>query len=184
MALCTRAFSRALSKLQVIARNSDWFIALFVPVVIGRSYYFGTGFSTVIWKLLWCNHGQLFHSLNSLWQEAKHSARQNETRFFNVDFAHHDQSPLYDEFVWCYCGLNSWINTIRKNSLTAGQHERRYSLANFFHHEQHVSKFAKIARLRRTFSKKPTTLQQTAISHSFRIHQSRLKNRVANNCGV
>ena len=30
-------FSRALSKLQVIARNSDWFIALFAPVVIGRS---------------------------------------------------------------------------------------------------------------------------------------------------
>ena len=36
-------FSRALRKLslQVAARNSDWFIALFAPVVIGRSYYFG-----------------------------------------------------------------------------------------------------------------------------------------------
>jgi len=30
-------FSRPLSKLQIIARNSDWFIALFAPVVIGRS---------------------------------------------------------------------------------------------------------------------------------------------------
>ena len=30
-------FSRALSKLQVIARNLDWFIALFDPIVIDRS---------------------------------------------------------------------------------------------------------------------------------------------------
>ena len=38
-------FSRALSKLQVIAGNSDWLIALFAPVVIGRSNYFVIGFS-------------------------------------------------------------------------------------------------------------------------------------------
>ena len=44
----TRDFSRASSELQVIARNCDWFIALFVPVVIGRSNCFGFGFSTVI----------------------------------------------------------------------------------------------------------------------------------------
>ena len=31
----TRDFSRALSKWQVIARNSDWFIALFAPLAIG-----------------------------------------------------------------------------------------------------------------------------------------------------
>ena len=30
-------FSRALSKLQVIPWNSDWFIALFAPIVIGGS---------------------------------------------------------------------------------------------------------------------------------------------------
>ena len=41
-------FSRVLSKLQVIVRNSDWFIALFAPVLIGSSYYFVIGFSTVI----------------------------------------------------------------------------------------------------------------------------------------
>ena len=40
--------SRASSKLQVIVRNSDWFIALFAPVVIGWSDYYGIGFSTVI----------------------------------------------------------------------------------------------------------------------------------------
>ena len=41
-------FSRASSELQVIARNCDWFIVLFVPVVIGRSNCFGFGFTTVI----------------------------------------------------------------------------------------------------------------------------------------
>ena len=41
IALCTHDFSRALSKLRVIARRSDWFTALFAPVVIGRSNNFG-----------------------------------------------------------------------------------------------------------------------------------------------
>ena len=48
MTPCTRDFSRALSELQVIARKFDWFIALFSPVVIGRSNYFGIVFATVI----------------------------------------------------------------------------------------------------------------------------------------
>ena len=52
IAPCARDFSRASSELQVIARNCDWFIALPVPVVIGRSNCFGFGFSTVIWKPL------------------------------------------------------------------------------------------------------------------------------------
>ena len=42
---------------------SDWSIAQFPPVVIGRSDYSGTGFSTVIWKpLLKTKH--LFHKEN------------------------------------------------------------------------------------------------------------------------
>jgi len=41
IALCTHDFSRAWSKLRVIARNSDWFTALFAPVVIGWSNNFG-----------------------------------------------------------------------------------------------------------------------------------------------
>ena len=44
----TRDFSRASGELQVIARNFDWFMELFVPVVIGRSNCFGFGFSPVI----------------------------------------------------------------------------------------------------------------------------------------
>ena len=36
----TRELFRALSQLQVIATNSDWFISLFAPVVIGGSNYF------------------------------------------------------------------------------------------------------------------------------------------------
>ena len=66
IAPCTRDFSRASSELQVISRNCDWLIALFAPVVIGRSNCFGFGFSTVIWKLLYStnetqNQNQLHH---------------------------------------------------------------------------------------------------------------------------
>jgi len=45
---CMRDFSRALSKFQIIARNCDWLIEVFAPVVIGWSNCFGFGFSTVI----------------------------------------------------------------------------------------------------------------------------------------
>ena len=45
IAPCTRDVSCAFSKLQVIARNSDWFIPSFAPVVIGRINYFDFGFS-------------------------------------------------------------------------------------------------------------------------------------------
>ena len=44
IAPCTRDFSRALNRLDLIARLSDWFTTLFTPVVIGRSNYFGYGF--------------------------------------------------------------------------------------------------------------------------------------------
>ena len=48
IAPCTRDISLASGELQVIARNCDWFMELFVPVVIGRTDCFGFGFSTVI----------------------------------------------------------------------------------------------------------------------------------------
>ena len=35
----TRDSARTLSELQVVGRYCDWFIALFAPVVIGRSSY-------------------------------------------------------------------------------------------------------------------------------------------------
>lgn len=40
-------FSRALNWLRVISMNSDWFIALFVLVVIGQNKHFSVGFSLV-----------------------------------------------------------------------------------------------------------------------------------------
>ena len=68
IAPCTRDFSRASSELQVIARNCDWFMALFVPVVIGRSNCFGCGFSTVIWKPLYNTSGiKHFHPHEQVW---------------------------------------------------------------------------------------------------------------------
>lgn len=50
-ALYSRDISRALRKLRLIARNSDWFIPLFV--VIGRINYFGVSLCTVIEKALY-----------------------------------------------------------------------------------------------------------------------------------
>ena len=47
IATCKRDFSRALSKLQGIATNLDWFIVLFAPVVISRS---GVCFTILNWK--------------------------------------------------------------------------------------------------------------------------------------
>ena len=44
IAPCTSDFLRALGKLEVIASNSDWFIALFVKVVISLRNNFGLGF--------------------------------------------------------------------------------------------------------------------------------------------
>ena len=55
IAPCTRDFSRASSELQVIAGNCDWFMELFVPVVIGRSNCFGFGFSTALSTCLIAN---------------------------------------------------------------------------------------------------------------------------------
>ena len=37
----------------MIARNCDWFIVLFAPVVIGRNNCFGFGLSTVVSKALY-----------------------------------------------------------------------------------------------------------------------------------
>ena len=45
---CKRDFSRASSELQLIARNCEGFMELFVPVVICWSNCFSFGFSTVI----------------------------------------------------------------------------------------------------------------------------------------
>jgi len=75
----TRDFSRASSELQVIARNSDWFLALFLPVVIGQSDYFGFGFSTVIWNRSNCEvHEQSWPS------KAYHTLAFCEKKLFSL----------------------------------------------------------------------------------------------------
>ena len=85
---CTRYFSRASSELQVIARNCDWFIALFVPVVIGRSNCFGFGFSTVIWKPLYPRHGTI-QTLDNRVQVDK-SVRHNRLISIQPTICYHD----------------------------------------------------------------------------------------------
>lgn len=42
--------------LQIMARNSDWFIMLYAPILTGQSYYFDIGFSTFIWKPFHCEN--------------------------------------------------------------------------------------------------------------------------------
>ena len=61
-----RDFSRALRELQVIARKCDWFIALFAPVVVGRSNCLGFGF-----------YLQSFENRSTLHRVQSHSNSQN-----------------------------------------------------------------------------------------------------------
>ena len=59
-----------ISKLLVLARNSDWLVALFAPVVIGKSNWFDIGFSTVIGN--WLYNGICF-----IWMRAIPYLNQN-----------------------------------------------------------------------------------------------------------
>ena len=52
---CTHAFSRTL---HIFASSFDWFTGLSVSFVIGQSNYFGFGYTTLIWKLLYMNKYQ------------------------------------------------------------------------------------------------------------------------------
>ena len=47
------AFSRAWDRLRVFTLSSHWFVVIFIFVLIGRCDYFGFGFSTLNWKLLY-----------------------------------------------------------------------------------------------------------------------------------
>ena len=47
------AFSRAWDRLRVFTLSSHWFVMIFILVLIGRCDYFGFGFSTLDWKLLY-----------------------------------------------------------------------------------------------------------------------------------
>ena len=56
IAPCTRDFSHVWGNLEVITKNSDWFVTLFAPVVIRQRNYFGISFLTVICKPLYFNN--------------------------------------------------------------------------------------------------------------------------------
>ena len=65
IAPCTRDCSRASSKLQVIVKNSDWFITLPAPVVICRSNCSGFGFSTLTWKPLYYSNQRFWYRIEA-----------------------------------------------------------------------------------------------------------------------
>lgn len=60
--LYAQFFSRALSTLPAIARNSDWLVELFAPVVIARSNYFGTLIFRQSFENCFINYTSSFHS--------------------------------------------------------------------------------------------------------------------------
>ena len=68
IAPCTRDSSRALSELQIIARNCDWFIALFAPVVIGRSNCLGFGYLKTALNHSQCENSSFFLVAVIQWQ--------------------------------------------------------------------------------------------------------------------
>ena len=77
-------FSRALSEVQIIARNCDWFIALPAPVVIGRSNCFGFGFSTVNTVIIHYNNNNIVADITadrwSIYRRRKESPTQQQYR--------------------------------------------------------------------------------------------------------
>ena len=102
-------FSRASSELQVIARNCDWFMAMFFRVVIGRSNCFGFGFSTVIWKRLYnkaqylialfgipgSSHVWLHTEWRCYWWNDKSWNRSSDWHFSKTAFSLSLSSELY-----------------------------------------------------------------------------------------
>lgn len=52
IAFRARIFFHPLTKLQEVAKNPDWFIALYALVLICHTNYFGFSFSTVLYKPL------------------------------------------------------------------------------------------------------------------------------------
>ena len=134
MAPCARDFSRALSKLQKIVRNCDWFIALFAPVVIGRSNCFGFGFSTGIWKPLymleWNKYCSLSHAPKSLVNHLHLAALTLKWSILSTAMLHdenmekrsHSDSPeIFSGDNWHYLFLhklthNIWVKILSEKN--------------------------------------------------------------------
>ena len=98
IAPCTRDFSRALNKLQVIAMNSHWFIALFAAVVIGRRNSFGIRLSTVLWDPLYVlTTGTYYNNLLL----TRYSCSVTLTRWYSyVIDAIRGRQPTWWSFLW------------------------------------------------------------------------------------
>ena len=88
--------NRVASELEVISRNCDWFIALFAPVVIGRSNCFGFGVWTVIWKPLssdftGADPGILDRGVQTLTQKTLFSASYRSSQLRHSSQQHYNQ---------------------------------------------------------------------------------------------
>ena len=93
IASCTRDFSRALRKLTVTVRNSDWFITLFAPVVIGQGNWFGYCFFDSLWKT----------PLSRVYVPGRKCALRPVVRFSKVAKLFRRSSSAFwvTQFSWC-----------------------------------------------------------------------------------
>ncbi len=62
----SRTFSRVSRQLHAFALSFDWFTGLSVCFVIGQSIYFGFGFTTLNWKLLYLDIDREKHCRSAL----------------------------------------------------------------------------------------------------------------------
>ena len=89
IASCTRAFSRAWRRLQVITSVSDWFTELSSSLVIGQSNCFGFGFTTLNWKSLKSQGSCRLWTTNKLWLQCENHKPQ---AWSNINF---DEADSY-----------------------------------------------------------------------------------------
>ena len=75
---CACTFSRALCRLRVITSSFDWLTGLSPTFLIGQSNYFGFGFTTLNWKLLYCVVWVILTSIGGcIWRHSGHVGVQN-----------------------------------------------------------------------------------------------------------
>lgn len=100
-----RDCSRALGNLQVISRNSNWFITLFAP--IGRSNFFGIGhLKTALGNIKFtCAECQS----NSSWNQKLQSTRPNKANHFFTTIMKKRYNRIQEVFVSMMIRDNTFI---------------------------------------------------------------------------
>ena len=137
---CTREFSRALSKLQVIVRYSDWFIALIAPVVIGQSFGFSTVSNRTVFKWLsqaitlrcWLKNIMLRGTGFSSYLKTSRIRKTTTTKLRQL---------LTPNVLFLTIHIGNWPNTLYQMFLTCVQFEDAFGICfekKAFRHKESV----------------------------------------------